>query len=334
MLDLLDRSPGRTVEELAAAFGAGVTARLLEWEARGRVLIARHVARVNEPIRDPEDLRGPDRVYPRSPPAVLLRKSLLYRSRSALGGYAINPMEGCRHGCRYPCYAMAMMRRFGRVRSYAEWIQPKLAVGAEALLERELDRIDLAEAGPVTLSLTCDPFPYGEPQVAELSLGLIGQLNRRGVPVRVLTKGALPVGLPLEAAGGRPNEFGVSLVSLHENFRRKYEPFAAPSPERVAALRRLYEAGARTWACVEPYPPPSVVEQDLGRLLEALSFVDALYFGRWNYGGAEVRGTTYTEAYQEALDQVTRFCRSRGIACEARAPRAEGRRHTPDACRR
>lgn len=35
----------------------------------------------------------------------MLRKSLLYRSEVEYGGWCINHVLGCKHGCTYPCCA-------------------------------------------------------------------------------------------------------------------------------------------------------------------------------------------------------------------------------------
>ena len=41
------------------------------------------------------------------------RKSLIYKS--GLGFYCINHVQGCYHGCRYPCYAYMMAQSHGRI---------------------------------------------------------------------------------------------------------------------------------------------------------------------------------------------------------------------------
>ena len=33
------------------------------------------------------------------------RKTLLYKTGVEYGDYTINHLQGCSHGCRYPCYA-------------------------------------------------------------------------------------------------------------------------------------------------------------------------------------------------------------------------------------
>ena len=46
------------------------------------------------------------------------RKSMLYKTGVEYGDYTINHIHGCAHGCKYPCYAMSMAKRFGKVKTY------------------------------------------------------------------------------------------------------------------------------------------------------------------------------------------------------------------------
>ncbi len=66
------------------------------------------------------------------------RKSLLYKTGVEYGDYCINHVQGCSHGCLYPCYAMMLGKRFGTVKSYEEWIQPKLVQNAIELLREDI----------------------------------------------------------------------------------------------------------------------------------------------------------------------------------------------------
>ena len=43
------------------------------------------------------------------------RKSMLYKTGVEYGDYTMNHVQGCSHGCKYPCYAFLMAKRFGRV---------------------------------------------------------------------------------------------------------------------------------------------------------------------------------------------------------------------------
>ncbi|GAH64958.1 unnamed protein product [marine sediment metagenome] len=41
----------------------------------------------------------------------VIRKSLLYKSGVEYADFCINHVEGCSHGCRFPCYAMMMKKK-------------------------------------------------------------------------------------------------------------------------------------------------------------------------------------------------------------------------------
>ena len=191
------------------------------------------------------------------------RSSLLYKTGVEYGDYTINHIQGCAHGCMYPCYAMAMAKRFGKAKTYEEWCEPKLVENALEILDAEIPKLrDKIES--VHLCFTSDPFMYGYEEVAEMSISIIRKLNDAGIKCTVLTKGLLPIAL---AELSLENEYGITLVSLDEDFRREMEPNSAPFAQRIQALKALHDVGCKTWVSMEPYPTPNFVEQDLKVLL-------------------------------------------------------------------
>ncbi len=252
-------------------------------------------------------------VEPRPPLGSIERKSLLYKS--GLGFWCINHVQGCSHGCRYPCHAFLIFNRHGRVRDYAEWCQPRLVSNALQLLDRELKR-KRQLPDRVHLCLSTDPFMLGYPEVQAMSLALVQRLNGAGVACSSLTKGILPGDFADRTRFSAENTYGISLVSLDESFRRQWEPGAAPYLERIAALRHLHEAGRRTLVHIEPYPTPNVIEQDLLVMLEAVAFVDHVFFGSWNYNRRVLDYPGAETFYREQAGIVRRFCQIHGIECE------------------
>jgi DNA repair photolyase len=247
------------------------------------------------------------------PLETIERKTLLYRS--GLGFHCINHVLGCSHGCRYPCYAYLMAKHHGRVRNYTQWRRPRIVGNALALLDRELEK-KRALPPEVHLCLTTDPFMVGHPEVAAMSLAIIERLNRSGIPCSVLTKGRLPAELADRQRFPCDNTHGISLVSLDDDFRREWEPGAAPHAERIAALRRLHDAGRRTLVHIEPYPTPNILEQDLARILAEVKFVDHMFFGGWNYNSRVSDGHATEAFYRRQRGIVRRFCAQHGIDCE------------------
>jgi DNA repair photolyase len=244
------------------------------------------------------------------------RKSLLYESRVEYGGWTVNHVQGCSHGCRYPCYAMMLAKRTGRVSSYEDWCSPCLVENALELLESELPRLS-HKISSVHFSFTTDPFMYDVSQagpfeeVVELTLSLIRRLNSAGIRVTTLTKGVYPERLIEELDLLSPqNQYGISVVSFDEGFREEWEPGAAPVASRIASAKRLAEAGAKTWASIEPYPTPNIDQTslDIHPLLEAISFATKVVFGRWNYNR---RVSAYPGAqghYERIAEDVAAWC--------------------------
>ncbi|HOG60622.1 MAG TPA: radical SAM protein [Flexilinea sp.] len=239
----------------------------------------------------------------------ILRKSILYKSGISSLDYAMNPVLGCAHGCRYPCYAWLMAMRFGKVKSYSQWIQPAIVGNTLELLEEELRKWHW-KIHHVQLCLTTDPFMVGYPEVRQLSLASIGMINQNGIPCGILTKGVLP---PELAEMDQRNSYGISLVSLDEEFRERWEPGAAPYRERIDALRYLHNKGMHTWVHMEPYPTPNVISQDLNEILEEISFVDSIDFGRWNYSSLISHFPDSDAFYRAMEEQVRTFCEAHGI---------------------
>ena len=238
------------------------------------------------------------------------RKSMLYKTGVEYGDYTMNHVLGCSHGCRYPCYAFALKKRFGQVPAYEQWLKPYLVSNTLALLDREIPRLR-NQIGSVELCFTTDPFMYEYEEVAQMSLAAIRRLNADGIRCSVLTKGLLPV----ELADYSPdNEYGITLISLDEAFREQMEPYAAPYEGRLAALRALHDRGCKTWISIEPYPTPNMIEQDLHEILEAISFADKIIFGRLHYNKVVSAYAEHKRFYNERAQEVIEFCEQRGIA--------------------
>ena len=207
------------------------------------------------------------------------RKTMLYKTGVEYGDYTVNYIQGCSHGCAFPCYAFMLAKRFGKVKSYEEWIKPVIIDNTIELLTKELPKLK-EKIRNVQLCFTTDPFMYGYDDIKELSLQVIEIINSYNIPCNILTKGILPKEL---INTKNINCYGITLVSLDEKFREKYEPGTADYKERIASLKRLHDHGFKTWVSIEPYPTPNIVNQRLDEILEEVSFVDKIIFGRLNY---------------------------------------------------
>lgn len=237
------------------------------------------------------------------------RKTMLYVTGVEYGDYTMNHVLGCAHGCKFPCYAFLQKKRFGQVKDYEGWLKPYLVSNTLELLDKEIPRLK-DKIKSVQLCFSTDPFMYGYDEISEMSIKAIRKLNAAGIKCTVLTKGILPAELA-DLSGD--NEYGITLISLNEEYRERMEPNAAPYQVRLNALRALHDRGCRTWVSIEPYPTPNVLEQDLGRLLDSVSFVDRIIFGRTNYSTEVSQYTDHKTFYNEKAQEVIQFCEAHEI---------------------
>lgn len=240
------------------------------------------------------------------------RKTLLYKSGVEYADFCLNHVEGCSHGCKYPCYAYMMKRRCGVIKTYEEWCKPKIVDNALELLDKEIPKYkDTIKY--VHMCFSTDPFMYKQEQVCDLSLKIIDKLNLNEIKCTVLTKGVFPKDVAKINGFSRNNEYGVTLVSLNEEFRQSYEPNAAPFRNRIQSLKYLHDKGYKTWVSMEPYPTPNFIEQDLKEILDAVSFVDKIIFGRINYNAKASEFKHAKEFYNNLACSVIKFCKKNRI---------------------
>ena len=240
----------------------------------------------------------------------ITRKTMLYKTGVEYGDYTMNHVLGCAHGCKYPCYAYMMKKRFGEVSSYEDWLEPRIVSNTLELLDEEIPRLK-DKIQSVQLCFTTDPFMYNYQEIATMSIAAIRKLNSSNIKCTVLTKGILPIEL---AECSLDNEYGITLISLDEEYRKRMEPGSAPYTERIQALRALSERGCKTWVSIEPYPTPNLIEQDLSMILESVAFSDRIIFGRTNYSKEVSAYKKHKEFYNRCAKQVIEFCNKRGIA--------------------
>ena len=159
----------------------------------------------------------------------MIRKSLIYKTGVEYGDYTLNHVEGCSHGCKYPCYAFLMKKRFGKVKDYSEWLEPCIVENTLDLLGKELPKYR-NKINILHLCFTTDPFMYKRPDIQTLSLEVLRRANAANVRCSVLTKGILPTELaelPLR------NEYGITVVSLSEAFKNTNPE---PHPFRIELI--------------------------------------------------------------------------------------------------
>lgn len=239
---------------------------------------------------------------------TIKRKNLLYKTGVEYGDYTINHVQGCSHGCKYPCYAMMNAKRFAQVKTYEDWCTPKLVENSLEIIDKEIPKFK-DKIKSVQLCFTTDPFMFNYPEVSKMSIEIIRKLNAAGIKCTALTKGILPSELSQLSL---ENEYGITLISLNEDFRKEMEPNAAPYADRIAALQALHNAGCKTWVSIEPYPTPNIIEQDFNEILQSVSFCDKIIFGRLNYNKKVSEYKEHKRFFNNLAQQVIEFCKSKG----------------------
>ncbi len=174
----------------------------------------------------------------------------------------VNPYNGCTHNCSF-CYAHALPGRFAM---FAQHGVVTVCEGFDREVARQLDSLRVASCG--YLSPVTDPFQPLDGRYG-LSVAIIREFVRRGLPIEFVTKGAVP-DEALAAMSGHPYCFGqVSVVTLDEPLHRRLIP-GAPGPEALLDnIRRIKAAGMFAVARIDPVIPYLTDDPDELRLLVA-----------------------------------------------------------------
>jgi DNA repair photolyase len=225
-------------------------------------------------------------------------KSALVRSRIPGVQYVINPYLGCAHGCRY-CYA-AFMRKYSRHHAASPWGSfVEVKVNIPRVLREEVRRRKGRESA--LLSSVCDPYQPVELRY-RLTRHCLEILQEAGWGIDILTRSPLVVrDLDLLSAADR-HSVGLTIPTDDDGVRRILEPHSPPIGARLQTLRRLREAGLRTWVFIAPLLP-----MNPRRLCAAIEpFADRVLIDPLNYRG-QVRRLFQENHWEYALtDQYAR----------------------------
>jgi DNA repair photolyase len=88
----------------------------------------------------------------------------------------------------------------------------------------------------------------------ELSRKCLTLLLHYGFHVTILTKSSL-IRNDLDILKGSDVELGATLTTMDEALRRKIEPRASPTRERIDMLREAADRGIRVWVFLGPFMP-------------------------------------------------------------------------------
>ncbi len=178
-------------------------------------------------------------------------KTALVRSRIPGVGFVINPYLGCGHGCRY-CYATFMRKHshFNQDSRWGEFVEVKTNI--VDVLRDELGR--KRKTGRAFLSSVCDPYQPVERRY-KLTRQCLELLRNYGWEIGILTRSPLVIRDIDIISSSLDAQVGLSIPTDDDRVRRILEPNSPPIGSRIETLKRLREAGIRTWAFIAPIVP-------------------------------------------------------------------------------
>ena len=204
-------------------------------------------------------------------------RSVISTNQSPDIGFAasVNPYRGCESGCSY-CYARPSHEFFGLSAGldferiiFVKRRAPELL---EAALEKKSWRPQVLALSGVT-----DPYQVVESRL-EITRGVLEVLARYRNPVSVITKRAtstrdLDLFRRLHAFGGV--FVTISVTSLDVEVQRAMEPRASTPDARLAAIRKLADAGIPVGVNVAPVVP-GLTDHEVPAILEAAADAGAV----------------------------------------------------------
>ena len=129
----------------------------------------------------------------------------------------------------------------------------------------------------VLLSFNSDPYHPGDTRPTREVYEI---LIEHGLAFCPLTKGGRRPLRDLDLFRPDRDAFAVTLISLADDFCRKWEPKAPRPGARIAGLRRFRDAGIFTWVSIEPVIIP---EMALAVIAATHTYVDLFKIGALHY---------------------------------------------------
>ncbi len=180
---------------------------------------------------------------------------------------SINPYRGCEHGCVY-CFARPSHAYLGWSPGLDFESRLTFKEDAASLLEDEIARPSY-KCRTIAMGTNTDPYQPVERRLA-ITRRILEVLSRFDHPVALVTKSDLIVrdlDILAPMAERKLAAVGVSVTTLERDLARKLEP-RAPTPEkRLAAIRRLAEAGIPVTVMAAPVIP-GLNDHELERVIE------------------------------------------------------------------
>ena len=182
-------------------------------------------------------------------------KTILNRVRGMPFEWSISPYRGCIHACTY-CYARASHSYLGYDNGADFEHEIVVKTNAVDLLRYEIQQPKMRGQTIVTGTVS-DPYQPAEAQY-RLTRDSLEVLLHSQNPASITTKSSLivrDIDLLSEMARGPGCTVNITITTVDRDIARKLEP-RAPSPEqRLAAIRKLADAGVEVGVFVGPVFP-------------------------------------------------------------------------------
>jgi DNA repair photolyase len=229
---------------------------------------------------------------------------VIYVPKGPAGEYAAlatNPYNGCGHGCDYPCYVVPG----GFTRLTREQFDAGATLKQDFIANLRADAAKYQIAGiteQVLLSFTSDPYHPGDTRPTRETLEI---LLEHGLSFCTLTKGGRRPLRDLDLFRPDHDAFAVTLISLDDDFCRKWEPKAPLPAARIAAQKAFFEGGIFTWTSIEPVIDP---EMALAVVEATHPYVDLYKIGKVNYSNLTqvIDWRSFTLRMVDLLNRVDR----------------------------
>lgn len=180
--------------------------------------------------------------------SILIRevetKNIMTKSTLPVGGYSVNPYVGCTHGCKY-CYASFMKRFTGHTERWGTFLDVKRWPEIKNPWKYRGQRVVI---GSVTDGYNPQEKQFGNTR------RILEQLKGSGAEILICTKSDLVVrDLELLKTMGKVT-VSWSINTLDEQFRADMDQ-AVSIERRLAAMKKVYDAGIRTVCFISPVFP-------------------------------------------------------------------------------
>ena len=182
-------------------------------------------------------------------------KSIIGNTKVPSADFVINPYTGCQFGCMY-CFASFMGRFVGESNNnWGNYVFVK--TNAIELMQKDIKRLMKKNPHPkVVLSTVTDPY-QGVEKKYRLTRGILEVFAENDYQGRVgiLTKSPM-VFKDIDVLQKIKNvEVGMSITTSDDSLSRFLEVRAPSAQTRIKTLKKLNDAGIKTYAFVGPFLP-------------------------------------------------------------------------------